>query len=347
MEINKITYYRTFEILGIMANKVTDLFKKSSSYDKKHIKNLSTKKVPAALLQAVEKGCSFETLEKLAKGFPICKYQTQITVHGIFDDPHTRCVGFYVNLTKNKNQSLGIRWTAIDHEKKEKLFHYIKLMDNEWQIKEDSSSFYMCKMVRVSSQEALKKAQERYQAEVDKIDVNLFTGGANVFKLEGLWGVVYVGLALVIQCFPEGRFWQIAENITGKKKAEILAAEAAKIAEEKKRDEEREAEWKKRREEADREHAAYEARREAWKAKNPAPAGFKKVQNYTFQPGDIELLPPEAINRPDFEYNYRIYYKSFGRLCVCHCDEAGNRLYKQGCMVGRKTVAEAYVKKAS
>lgn len=330
-----------------MANKVTDLFKKSSSYDKKHIKNLSTKKVPAALLQAVEKGCSFETLEKLAKGFPICKYQTQITVHGIFDDPSTRCVGFYVNLTKNKNQSVGIRWTAIDHKKKEQLFHYIKLMDNEWQIKEDSSSFYMCKMVRVSSQEALQKAQERYQAEVDKIDVNLFTGSANVFKLEGLWGIIYVGLALVIQCFPEGRFWQIAENITGKKKTEILAVESAKIAEEKKREEEREAERKKRREETDRKHAAYEARREAWKAKNPAPAGFKKVQNYTFQPGDIELLPPEAIRTPDFEYGYRIYYKSFGRLCLCHCDAAGNRLYKQGCMVGRKTVAEAYVKKAS
>ena len=330
-----------------MANKITDLFKKSSSYDKKHIKNLSTKKVPAALLQAVEEGCSFETLEKLAKGFPICKYQTQITVHGIFDDPSTRCVGLYVNLTKNKNQSLGIRWTAIDHDKKEKLFSYIKLMDNEWHIQEDSSSFYMRKMVRVSTPTELQKVQERYQTEVEKIDTSLFTGGAKVFKLEGLWGITYVGLSLVIQCFPEGSFWQIAENITGKKKAEILAAEAAKIAEEKKREEEREAEWKKRREEADREHAAYEARREAWKAKNPVPAGFKKVQNYTFHPGDIELLPPEGINRPDFEYIYRIYYKSFGRLCVCHCDAAGNRLYKHGCSVYRQTVAEAYVKKVS
>ena len=330
-----------------MANKIIDLFKKSSLYDKKHIKNLSTKKVPAALLQAVEEGCSFETLEKLAKGFPICKYQTQITVHGIFDDPHTRCVGFYVNLTKNKNQSLGIRWTAIDHDKKEKLFSYIKLMDNEWHIQEDSSSFYMRKMVRVSTQEELQKVQERYQAEVERIDTSLFTGGASVFKLEGLWGIVYVGLALTIQCFPEDRFWQIAENITGKKKTEILAAEAAKIAAEKKREEEREAEWKKRREEADREHAAYEARREAWKAKNPVPAEFKKVQNYTFQPGDIELLPPEGINRPDFEYIYRIYYKSFGRLCVVHCDADGNRYYKQGCTAYRKTVAEAYVKKVS
>ena len=330
-----------------MANKVTDLFKKSSSYDKKHIKNLSTKKVPAALLQAVEDGCTIETLEKLAKGFPICKYQTQITVHGIFDDPSYRCVGLYVNLTKNKNQSLGIKWTAIDRFKKDKLFHYIKLMDNEWHVQDDSSNFYMRKMVRVSTQEELQKVQERYQAEVDKIDVNLFTGGAKVFKLEGLWGITYVGLALVIDCFPEGRFWQIAENITGKKKAEILAAEAAKIAAEKKREEEREAEWKKRREEADREHAAYEARREAWKAKNPAPEGFKKVQNYTFQPGDIELLPPEAHNRPDFEYSYCIYYKSFGRLCVVRCDESGNRYYVQGCTVYRKTVAEAYVKKVS
>lgn len=329
-----------------MANKITDLFKKSSSYDKKHIKNLSTKKVPAALLQAVEKGCSFETLETLAKGFPICKYQTQITVHGIFDDPHTRCVGFYVNLTKNKNQSLGIRWTAIDHEKKEKLFRNIKLMDNEWQIKEDSSSFYMCKMVRVSSQEALQEAQERYQAEVDKIDVNLFTGGANVFKLEGLWGVVYVGLALVIQCFPEGRFWQIAENITGKKKAEILAAEAAKIAEEKKRDEEREAEQKRYQQEADRRRAAYEARRAAWKAENPIPAGFEKVENYTFQPGDMELLRPMATETSEFAYRYRIYYKCFGRLCNCRCDANGKRL-TNGNEVWKHTVAEAYVKKAS
>ena len=329
-----------------MANKITDLFKKSSSYDKKHIKNLSTKKVPAALLQAVEDGCTIETLEKLAKGFPICKYQTQITVHGIFDDPSYRCVGLYVNLTKNKNQSLGIKWTAIDRFKKDKLFHYIKLMDNEWHVQDDSSSFYMRKMVRVSTQEELQKVQERYQAEVDKIDVNLFTGGAKVFKLEGLWGITYVGLSLVIDCFPKDRFWQIAENITGKQKAEILAAESAKIAEEKKREEEREAEWKKSQEEADRRRAAYEARRAAWKAENPIPEGFDKVENYTFQPGDIELLRPMATETSEFAYRYRIYYKCFGRLCNCRCDANGKRL-TNGTEVWKKTVAEAYIKKAS
>lgn len=234
-----------------------------------------------------------------------------------------------------------------DHDKKKKLFHYIKLMDNEWQIKENSSSFYICKMVQVSSQEALQKAQERYQAEVERIDTSLFTGSANVFKLEGLWGIVYVGLALVIQCFPEGKLWQIAENITGKKKAEILAAEAAKIAKEKKRDEEYEASLQKARQEAAKKRKDFEVRRDAWKAKNPAPSGFKKVQNYTFQPGDIVLVDPgEVDEKLGFRYHYHVYYKSFGKLCFCLCDENGKRLAR-GTEVWKKKVSEAYIKKAA
>ena len=329
-----------------MANKITDLFKKSSSYDKKHIKNLSTKKVPAVLLQAVEKGCSIEALEKLAKGFPICKYQTQITVHGIFDDPGTRCVGAYVNLTKNKNQSLGIRWAAIDHKKKEKLFHYISAADGEWRILEDSSSFYIRKMVRVPGREAGLKALEKYQAEAEKINVNLFTGSASAFRQVNIWGMVYVCLVLDIQCFPEGNFWQIAENITGKKKAEILAVEAAKTAEEKKRNEEYEAELEKNRLEIALRFRAYEERREAWKAKNPAPKSFQKMVNYTFKPGDIELTEPyELGDKSGFAYRYRTYYKCFGKLCRCLCDINGKRL-ERGSEVWKPTVAEAYVKTA-
>ena len=159
--------------------------------------------------------------------------------------------------------------------------------------------------------------------------------------------MVYVGLALVIDCFPEGRFWQIAENITGKKKAEILAAEAAKIAEEKKRDEEYEAALQKARQESAEKRKDFEARRDAWKAENPAPSGFKKVTDYTFQPGDIVLADPNEVDEKlGFRYHYYTYYKSFGKLCFCLCDENGKRLAR-GSEVWKKTVAEAYVKKAS
>ena len=202
------------------------------------------------------------------------------------------------------------------------------------------------KAVCESSQEALQEAQERYQAEVERIDTSLFTGGANVFKLEGLWGIVYVGLALVIQCFPEGKFWQIAENITGKKKSEILAAEAAKIAEEKKRDEEYEAALQKARQEAEEKRKDFEVRRAAWKAENPAPFGFKKVQNYTFKPGDIELVYPNEVDEKlGFRYHYHVYYKSFGKLCFCLCDENGKRLAR-GSEVWKKTAKETYIKVA-
>ena len=41
-------------IITVMAQTIQDLFKKSSEYDQKHINNLSTRRVPQALLDAVE-----------------------------------------------------------------------------------------------------------------------------------------------------------------------------------------------------------------------------------------------------------------------------------------------------
>lgn len=46
--------------------------------------------------------------------------------------------------------------------------------------------------------------------------------------------------------------------------------------------------------------------RAAWKAENPIPAGFEKVENYTFQPGDMELLRPMATETSEFAYRYII-----------------------------------------
>lgn len=91
----------------------------------------------------------------------------------------------------------------------------------------------------------------------------------------------------------------------------------------------------------------FEARRDAWKAENPAPSGFKKVQNYTFQPGDIVLVDPgEVDEKLGFRYHYHVYYKSFGKLCFCLCDENGKRLAR-GTEVWKKKVSEAYIKKAA
>ena len=71
----------------------------------------------------------------------------------------------------------------------------------------------------------------------------------------------------------------------------------------------------------------FEARRDVWKAENPAPSGFKKVTDYTFQSGDIVLADPNEVDEKlGFRYHFYTYYKIFGKLCFCLCDENGKRL---------------------
>ena len=236
-------------------NKIQDLFEKVSVYDSKHIKNLSKKKVPQQLLEAVENGCSYETLLQLAKGYPICKYQTQITVHGIFNDLGTRRVGAYVNLCKNKNQSLGIRWSAIDYKKKNELFTQICTVDWAWNIVKNSQQFYLEQMVRVKDQDEYDRTLAVFKQKAASIDTSLFTGSVSAYGMMDVWGRVYVVLNVVVNCFPLQNMQKITENITGKDAAFISSAleiEKEKRIKQKKEHEERMQEYERQRAEKKR-----------------------------------------------------------------------------------------------
>ena len=309
-------------------NKIQDLFEKVSVYDSKHIKNLSKKKVPQQLLDAVESGCSYETLLQLAKGYPICKYQTQITVHGIFNDLGTRRVGVYVNLCKNKNQSLGIRWSAIDYNKKNELFTKIRTVDRAWHAVQDRQQFYLEQMVRVKDQGGYVRILAAFKQKAAGIDTSLFTGSVSAYGMMDVWGRVYVVLNVVVNCFPLPNMQKITENITGKDASFISSAleiEKEKRINREKEHEERMQEYERQRDE--KKHL-YKQQLEAWRAQNPIPESFRKVSNHTFQPGDIVLYRIAGDSIANFHFEYRVYYKSFGRLCHAFCDIDGNRLGK-------------------
>lgn len=309
-------------------NKIQDLFEKVSVYDSKHIKNLSKKKVPQQLLEAVENGCSYETLLQLAKGYPVCKYQTQITVHGIFNDLCTRRVGVYVNLCKNKNQSLGIRWSAIDYNKKDELFTKIRTVDRAWHIVKNSQQFYLEQMVRVKDQDEYNQTLAVFKQKAASIDTGLFTGSVSAYGMMDVWGRVYVVLNVVVNCFPLQNMQKITENITGKDAAFISSAleiEKEKRIKQGKEYEERMQEYERQRAEKKN---LYKQQLKAWRAQNPIPESFRKVSNHTFQPGDIVLYRIAGDSIADFHFEYRVYYKSFGRLCHAFCDINGNRLGK-------------------
>lgn len=306
-------------------NKIQDLFEKVSVYDSKHIKNLSTKKVPQKLLDAVENGCSYETLLQLAKGYPICKYQTQITVHGIFNELKTRQVGAYVNLCKNKNQSLGIRWSAIDYNKKNELFTQIRTVDRAWHVVKNSQQFHLEQMVCVKDQDEYVRILAAFKQKAAVIDTSLFTGSVSAYGMKDVFGRVYVVLNVVVNCFPLQNMQKITENITGKDAASIssaLKADEEKRMKMKKEYEEKLQAYERRREEQQR---IYTQQLAAWKAEHPIPESFKKVSNHTFQPGDIILSRIAGDSLDNFHFEYRVFYKSFGRLCYAACDIDGIR----------------------
>lgn len=109
---------------GDADTEVSEFMLDSSAYDSKHINNLAPdKKIPYSVIENLNKvGMTLENIDHLtSEGFPVCKYKTQVTVHGICPELKHEYIGGYKCLTVNQNQSLGIRWVGIDTDKKKRI----------------------------------------------------------------------------------------------------------------------------------------------------------------------------------------------------------------------------------
>ena len=189
-----------------------------TQYDKKHKLNTCNKKVPSEYLTSIEKGCSLERLEEMMhKKFDVFKYKTQITIHGLFPELSTNRVGGYVNLTQNKNKSIGVRYTAIDHEKKTRLYNLLSKI-SDWHITENSCQYYINKMEELPSdcknnREKILEIVRKYEAEAKQIDKSLFVGNVSCYIARGLFRN-YMCLDANICCFYEKDFYKLFENLS-------------------------------------------------------------------------------------------------------------------------------------
>ena len=262
--------------------------------DKKHKLNTCNKQVPLEYLASIEKGCSIEHLEEMMREkFDVFKYKTQITIHGIFPELSTNRVGWYVNLTQNKNKSIGVRYTAIDHDKKERLFCLLSKV-SEWRVQENSTQYYICKMQVLpndweKNRDKVLEIVRKYEAEAKKIDKNLFVGNVSCYVAQGLFHN-YMCLDVNICCFYEKNFEKLFENLSGMTLKDGKKKYAAIQAEEKRKNDELEAKWRKEAEErklkeADERNKA-EERRNKFISENPAPEGYSRRENYQPQVGD-------------------------------------------------------------
>lgn len=309
--------------------------------DSKHKLNLADADVPQSVLDKIEDGCSLETLEEIAKGFPICRYATQITIHGRFPEISKRRVGgVYVNLVRNKNGSVGVRWNAIDAEKRRRLYSDCRLAG--WRVAMNSSDHFLFKSMRVTK-ENYEQVKAQMTAEVLRIDRSLFFGDASV-RVVSIWGVLEMVAAVRVCAFYEKDYARLAEQIAGIPMAEIdrLREEERKRREFDER--ERERRWAEYKESKARKDAEVRVENEKWMADNPAP--FPLVRGHVLKAGEVVAEIRKDAYGKYLEWRYFVVGKSFGRLTLAASDAHGVKVKGAVGRAVRNPTADRYVKVA-
>lgn len=270
--------------------KLEKFFDIKTPCDRKHKLNTCNRKVPQDCLDRIEDGCSLEQLEEMVNDrFDIFKYGTQITIHGIFPELSVNRIGGYVNIVRNKNRSIGVRYTAIDRYKKERLFSLLRDADG-WNIddRSDRYSVYRMKPLPRNREEALEIVGE-FKQRAEKINRDLFIGSVSCYTFQTMCSV-YVCLDVNVCCFYEKNFDALFENLSGMSVEDGRKAQKEKLEKEAAERAARNARWEKEREEREKREAEEKEKFRAaaldFVSNTPPPAAYERREDYDFKPGD-------------------------------------------------------------
>ena len=194
-------------------NNVEKLFENKFNYDKKHKLNTSPKELPLKIIENINKGITLEQLNELSvKGFDIYKYSTQITIHGICNELTDNNVFLYKSLMLNKNKSLGVKWIAVDTEKKNEIC--TKLEYFGWTTNHTSLKFHPSLIKCSDNVSDAKKQCNDLKTIIDNIGENMFYGSYNIYIGE-IFGRYYSVLDLFINGIKKENVTPLTEKIIG------------------------------------------------------------------------------------------------------------------------------------
>lgn len=353
------SFYSRF--LGAITEEGADGLLQATNYDTKHKLNLAPdKRIPESVVEDLRKeGLTIEKIDALAKdGYPVCKYKTQVTIHGICPTlKGNRSAGGYVTLVVNDNKSLGVRWRAIDEKKKYDIVRILGWFG--YRYKEDSQNFVITRSIpalrnpkdqhsNMSKEEEEAKYKELQATFQKLIDNNLFFGEVRIGKPTHSWFISnYFHVVINIDGIYEKNIKPFIETILGMKYSDV-EAEIARMKNEAEEEEKSEEEQRKR-------EAAERAKKQAEQAAEierqrellPFPPEFKKVDE--LKKDDI-IVFWKTIFHPEIkvELQYHKVYSAYGKLRCYFCDENGVVTDKSGHDIPAKQKDNAwYVKRAT
>lgn len=190
--------------------------------------NLSNKTIPAVLVERLENSeFTFEMIQELSKTFPILKYKTCITIHGIFNLDYIPRIGGYKNVIQNKNKSVEIRYNAIDLDKKQLIAENLRIVKTGFRFLLDSQGAYFEKAVRVKTQTDITENRAKFesiQASLTQVD---FYGKTSIYRAQDFMSNHYLVLDVFMDCIPQASVNDLFLTLAGCSQSEFDVLETA------------------------------------------------------------------------------------------------------------------------
>lgn len=198
------------------------------NFETRKVLNRSNVKISNDFITSIElNGLVSEELESVK--VPVYKYKTQVTLHGVFSEIGNDRIGGYKNIVLNGNKTLGIRYNAIDYEKKMELFNALRVHGNykTWSVSRNSTEFNASvSMTGKNKEEILEKTRELLELQ-KKIDSTLFVGTKNIYRYFHPWYGYMVELVLNVGTIRKENVGKLFASITEKDYAEFTAEQKA------------------------------------------------------------------------------------------------------------------------
>ena len=192
----------------------------------RRVSNCAPETVAEITANELENGVTLERLDGL--NVPVLRYSTQLTIHGKLPEfnPGAR-PGGYKAIFQNGNGSIGVRFSAIDAEKKALIRRFSRVGVTGWHTFANCSGFYVQKSFRVTDETPRDTQRAATLAALHSFPVSLFYGNAGAYALP--YGEGYA-VEINLGAIPAENVAPFALAVFGLTLAEVEAKEAEQAA---------------------------------------------------------------------------------------------------------------------
>lgn len=205
--------------------------------------NRSTAEIPADIVESLEAGdFTTEMIDELSTRFPIFRYRTCITVHGLWPSVVRERIGGYRNVIQNKNGSVEVRYSAIDSKKIDAVRELVYRERFRFSEDSNSRSFTWAQVITKETFAAVREQMEPVARELTGLNIY---GHVNLYIGEDMFRK-FLCVSVYPLAVPQTEIENMAVMLTGKSIDVLRVERDQRIEAERIENERREQERKER-----------------------------------------------------------------------------------------------------